>query len=360
MLNGRHGQSTSSKCSGSVLEPAEKTIDRQNGRNENSESWREELKKAERRVDKLIQRLALPTELLPAARQAAARFPLLVPCSFLDRISRGDLQDPLLRQVLPTAAELENREGFRADPVGDLQAVRAPGLLQKYPGRALLVATSCCGVHCRFCFRRAFPFSDQTVQPDRIEQAVAVIRQDSELQEVILSGGDPLTLPSSQLQEMLEQLNSVSHLRRLRIHTRLPIVIPACVTERLLKVLNSFSRRVVVVVHCNHPNELNAECETALRRLVQAGLVVLNQTVLLKGVNDDADTLSELCERLVDLGVLPYYLHQLDRVSGAAHFEVPELEGKRLLQELRERLPGYCVPKYVREVPGKRYKVPLA
>ena len=315
-----------------------------------SKSWHRALATAVRDPAELVRSLGLPTELVAAATTAATGFGLLVPRSYLQRIRSGDPADPLLRQVLPVAAETDDVPGFTGDPVGDRAARKAPGLLQKYQGRALLITTGACPVHCRYCFRRQYPYSDEARGPEDWQVALGNIRSDSSLREVILSGGDPLMLSDRRLAELVALLDEIPHLRRLRVHTRMPIVVPERVTDELIDALRATRLRTIVVVHANHPQELQGDCPAALRRLVQAGFVVLNQGVLLRGVNDDSDTLAALCERLVDLGVLPYYLHQLDRVSGAAHFEVPESEGRRIIEELRRRLPGYAVPRYVREV----------
>jgi EF-P beta-lysylation protein EpmB len=267
--------------------------------------------------------------------------------------------DPLLRQVLPVGVELEAVPGYVADALGEGEARLAPGLLQKYAGRALLIATGLCAVHCRYCFRRHYPYDDEPRRPDEWQAALDAIAADPSLHEVLLSGGDPLMLGDRRLGELCRRLADIGHLRRLRIHTRLPIVLPERITDGLLDLLTGSRLTPFVVVHANHPNEVAADCAAALRRLVRSGLTVLNQAVLLRGVNDDADTLADLCERLADLGVVPYYLHQLDRVAGAAHFAVSEDRGRALVAKLRARLPGYAVPTYVREIPGEPCKVPL-
>lgn len=317
------------------------------------------LAEAVRDPDELISLLGLPEDLREPARRAARSFPLLVPRSFLARIRPGDPADPLLRQVLPLAAEDDPAPGFVADAVGDLAARKAPGLIHKYHGRALLVAAGACAVHCRYCFRRHYPYGDDPRRLEDWEPALAAIVADESVSEVILSGGDPLMLTDARLATLLARLEAIPHLRRLRVHTRLPIVLPDRVTPDLIALLRSTRLATAVVVHANHPNELVGDCAEAIRSLSTSGLVVLNQAVLLRGVNDDADVLAELSERLFDLGVLPYYLHQLDRVAGAAHFEVPEAVGRELMAELRRRLPGYLVPRYVRETPGEAGKTPI-
>lgn len=322
-------------------------------------SWHRELARAVRDPDELIDRLELGDEHRQPARRASMLFPLLVPESYLSRMQPRDPHDPLLLQVLPLAEEEEQVAGFSTDAVGDADSRQAPGLLQKYAGRALLIATGACAVHCRYCFRRHYPYGDEPRRLDDWEPALQEIAADQSLHEVILSGGDPLMLTDTRLAALLDRFASIDHLRRLRVHTRLPIVLPQRVTARLLDLLLENRLTPIVVVHANHSRELQDDCADALRRLVRSGVTTLNQTVLLKGVNDDADSMTELCERLIDLGVIPYYVHQLDRVTGTAHFEVSEARGRGIMRALRERLPGYAVPTYVREVPGEKCKLPL-
>lgn len=256
------------------------------------------------------------------------------------------------------ADELRRPAGFSTDPVGDLAARQVPGLLHKYQGRALLLVTGGCAVHCRYCFRRFFPYSE-AAGPNTWQQALDAIAHDPSIEEVILSGGDPLVLPDEHLAELVHRLAEVEHVQRLRVHTRLPVVIPQRVTDELVAWLRGTRLTSVVVVHVNHPQELDEPTMASLRRLSAAGIPLLNQAVLLAGINDRVDVLAELSRKLIAAGVLPYYLHQLDRVAGAAHFEVPPAKGKRLVAELRRQLPGYLVPRYVREVAGAPYKVVL-
>jgi EF-P beta-lysylation protein EpmB len=308
----------------------------------------------------LCRRLQLPDAYHEAARRAADDFSVFVPPGYLERIEPANAHDPLLRQVLPLAEEGHNPPGYRRDPVGDLAAQLAPGLLGKYAGRVLMVATGSCAVHCRYCFRRHFPYSAGPRSTDAWEPALAAIAADPSIREIILSGGDPLMLVDDLLAQLSARLAAIPHVRRLRVHTRLPIMIPERVNDELLAWLSGTRLAPVMVVHANHPAEIDRHVAAALRRLVGAGMPVLNQAVLLRGVNDRADALAELCERLIELGVMPYYLHQLDRVAGAAHFEVPEETGLALMAELRRRLPGYAVPRYVREQPGELHKTVLA
>jgi EF-P beta-lysylation protein EpmB len=318
--------------------------------------WHQSLAEAIRNPDELIELLELPDDLRKPARRAAKLFPLLATRSYVARMRPGDRHDPLLAQVLPLGIEADVVPGFGADPVGDAGARRAPGLLHKYHGRALFVTTGACAVHCRYCFRRHYPYGDEPRRLDDWDEALATIAGDTSLHEIILSGGDPLMLTDARLESLCSRIAEIGHVRRLRVHTRLPIVLPDRITDRVIDILLAAGPAPILVVHANHPNELLNDCGAALRRLVRAGITVLNQAVLLRGVNDSVDALAGLCEGLVDLGVIPYYLHQLDRVAGAAHFEVDEMTGRQLIVELRRRLPGYAVPRYVRETAGGEYK----
>ncbi len=319
-------------------------------------NWHLALAQAVRDPDELVDLLELPDALREPARRAARLFPLLVPRSFLARIRRGDPHDPLLAQVLPLGIEETSVPGFGVDPVGDAAARKSPGLLHKYHGRALLVTTGACAVHCRYCFRRHYPYGDEPKRLADWESALAAIAADTSLHEVILSGGDPLMLTDARLEALCNRIGEVSHVARLRLHTRLPIVLPERVTGRLLDILHAAGPTPIVVVHATTTPANWKELVPALRRLVRGGFTVLNQAVLLRGVNDSVAAQTRLCEGLVDLGVIPYYLHQLDRVAGAAHFEVAEEEGSKLVAQLRRRLPGYAVPRYVRETAGGEFK----
>ncbi|MBX9654312.1 EF-P beta-lysylation protein EpmB [bacterium] len=323
-------------------------------------NWRDSFAWAIRNSDELIDRLQLPESLKGPARLAAETFPLVVPESFLARMKTGDPSDPLLRQVLPISHELESPATYQIDPVGDQAARVLPGLLQKYEGRALLITTGACAVHCRYCFRRHYPYQDDPKGLEELEPAFAQIEADRTIREVILSGGDPLTRTDSWLSRLGERINRIPHVEVVRIHTRLPIVLPDRVDPSLIAWMTESRWKPVVVLHANHPNELVDDCADAIGRLREAGMVLLNQAVLLRGVNDDVETLEQLSRRLIQLGVLPYYLHQLDRVRGAAHFEVSLDQGRRLIEELRKRLPGYLVPRFVQEIEGEPSKTPLA
>jgi EF-P beta-lysylation protein EpmB len=290
---------------------------------------------------------------------ATSHFPFRVTKAYAERIRKGDFNDPLLRQVLPDIAEKLEAAGFNSDPVGDLSSVSHPGVLHKYQGRALLVTTGACAIHCRYCFRREFPYEGQQLVKSRELAALESIGEDPSIQEVILSGGDPLVLSNQRLAGLVSSINRIPHVRRLRIHSRLPIVLPSRVDSELLALFGTARLRVVMVIHANHPHELDGPVGQAILAMTRLGMTVLNQSVLLRGINDSADSLVELSEKLFESGALPYYLHLLDRVTGTAHFEVPEGQARQLMDELRKQLPGYLVPKLVREIPGAPYKQPV-
>jgi len=320
--------------------------------------WQHELADAIDTPEALLAALGLDLALAAPARAASGAFRLRVPWSYVRRMRRGDRADPLLLQVLPVAEELAERRGFVADPLGERAAIAAPALLQKYRGRALLIATAACAVHCRYCFRREFPYSEQADGP-RWRDALAHIECDTGIEEIILSGGDPLSLADVRLGALTRALEPIAHLRRLRIHTRLPVVLPSRVDAGLTAWLAHLKWPVVIVLHANHPNEIDAEVVAACAALRGAGATLLNQSVLLAGINDDAETLAALSRRLFDAGVLPYYLHLLDRVRGTAHFEVEESRARRIAGQLAGALPGYLVPRLVREQAGAPAKVPI-
>jgi EF-P beta-lysylation protein EpmB len=307
----------------------------------------------------LLEAVGLGPEWLPAAWDAAQVFPLRVPRGFVARMRRGDPADPLLRQVLPLAEECRDVEGFGPDPVGDLAAHKAPGVLHKYQGRVLLTATGACAIHCRYCFRRHFPYAEANASADHWAAALQYIAVHEDVQEVILSGGDPLTLSDRRLTEFVQAVEAIPHVHRLRLHTRLPVVLPERVTSALCAWLGATHLNCVVVLHINHAQEMDAAVHAACVRLKDSGATLLNQSVLLRGVNDSVASLVQLSESLFAASVLPYYLHQLDRVQGAAHFEVADMVAHRLLAGLHARLPGYLVPRLVREESGKAGKTLL-
>jgi len=327
-------------------------------------TWQRDLTRAITNPEELLANLGLDPGLAAPARAASSAFGLRVTRSYLARMRRGDANDPLLRQVLPLADELLETSGYGADPLQEHEATRAPGLLQKYAGRVLLITTQACAIHCRYCFRREFPYSAQQTAAEagatRFRDALDVIASDTSIEEVILSGGDPLSLSDARLTRITDAIAGMRHVQRIRVHTRQPIVLPSRVDEGLLAWLGGIKRPTVIVLHANHPNEIDSEVRTACAKLRAAGITLLNQSVLLKGVNDDVDTLAQLSRALMDAGVLPYYLHLPDRVRGTAHFDVADSEAQRLVEGLGARLSGYLVPRLVREVPGAPYKVPVS
>lgn len=319
-------------------------------------TWQEQLINILTSPEELCELLDLPTEYLAPAIKSAQQFPLRVPHPYLQRIQKGNPRDPLLRQVLPLGEELHVTEGFSNDPLEESNSNPAPGVIHKYHGRVLFIGAQQCAIHCRYCFRRHFDYQLNTPSRTQWIEAINYVRARTEIDEVILSGGDPLSVSDKQFCWLLRQIEQLPHIKRLRIHTRLPIVVPNRVTDELLNAIKRSPKKTVFVVHCNHPQEIDAEVEFALNQLKNTGTTLLNQTVLLKNVNDSAITLSSLSKKLFHCGVLPYYLHLLDRVAGTAHFEVNEPEARALHVRLQSILPGYLVPKLVREEPGAKQK----
>lgn len=322
--------------------------------------WQVAWRQAVRDPRELLALLGLEAQARCISDAAAKQFPLRVPRGFIARMRRGDPSDPLLRQVLPVLDEERVVPGFDLDAVGDSAARRGNGVIRKYNGRALLIATGSCAVNCRYCFRRHYPYAQDTAAAAHWHGAIELLRDDRSIHEVILSGGDPLSLADHKLAELTDALRSIPHLCRLRIHSRLPIVLPERVDAGLLDWLRGLPWPTVMVVHANHGNEFDAGVDAALSALRTAGVTLLNQAVLLRGVNDSVDVLAHLCERGFESGLLPYYLHQIDRVAGAAHFEVDDHRALALHDELTSRLPGYLVPRLVREIPGHPGKTPLS
>jgi len=315
-------------------------------------SWQLEYKTSITDIDQLCQALGLKIEQLHISSQANKQFQLRAPKSYVQRMQKFNPMDPLLLQVLPSSHEDMQIEGYLKDPVGDLQSIKTPGLLKKYNGRALLLATSRCGIHCRYCFRRHFPYAEQNPRYDSWKQALQELQSDHNITEVILSGGDPLVLDDSELANLITKLESIQHIQRLRIHTRLPVVIPNRITDKLLNWISNSRLKVIIVLHINHAQEINTQLEQRLQKLIEINCTLLNQSVLLRNINDQSSSLIELSETLFNTGVLPYYLHLLDKVDGAAHFDVPEENARKLMQEITKFLPGYLVPKLVKEIQG--------
>ncbi|MDY7218693.1 EF-P beta-lysylation protein EpmB [Denitrificimonas sp. JX-1] len=321
--------------------------------------WRHVLAQSLRSSDELLAALELHPENFPDGLSAAKQFPVLVPRPFMQRMQKGNPRDPLLLQVLPQRVEEEMHPGYTVDPLGEQNTNVATGIIHKYHGRVLLLAASGCAVNCRYCFRRHFPYNENRLARAQWQSALTYIAQDASISEVILSGGDPLMLQDEHLAELIEQISGIEHVQRLRIHSRLPVVIAERLTDQLTEILTATRLRSSLVLHVNHPQELSPLHAERLLKLRQAGVTLLNQTVLLKGVNDTAEVLIELSEQLFNHYLLPYYLHVLDRVQGAQHFDVSSAQAYALYQQMLARLPGYLVPKLVREEAGQPHKTPL-
>ena len=325
-----------------------------------TEDWRSLLASAVTDSLELLRRLELSDHPLATALQQGPTFPVRVPAPYLACMRRGDADDPLLRQVLATAEEDQPAAGFSTDPLDEAGQNPLPGLLQKYQGRALLIASGGCAVHCRYCFRRHFPYGENNPGRRGLASALDYLAAHPDIHEIILSGGDPLMLDDEALGWLVARLEHIPHLTRLRIHTRFPVVIPQRLTPKLVDLLADTRLRSVVVLHINHPRELETGVADAILPLRQRGIPLFNQAVLLRGVNDDIATLTGLCEKSFDAGIQPYYLHLLDRVAGAAHFEVPLATARQLYDDLASALPGYLLPRLVRERAGAPGKVALA
>ncbi|RDI40054.1 EF-P beta-lysylation protein EpmB [Aquicella lusitana] len=323
-------------------------------------SWQEALSDLVTDPKELLTLLELHPDWLDAAYAAARLFPLKTTRSFVARMQKGNPHDPLLRQILPLGIELQESEGFERDPLKEANVNPVPGLLHKYAGRVLVTLTSACAVHCRYCFRRHFPYAENNPGRAGWEKMITYITADKTISEVILSGGDPLAANDRLLKQFTDQLVGIPHIKRLRIHTRLPVVLPERITQALIEWMVQVPFDTVMVIHANHPQEISSEVKAALLSLRQAGICVLNQTVLLRAINDRAETLIALSEILFEAGVLPYYLHVLDKVQGAAHFDLERDKAFQLHAALGKALPGYLVPRLVCEEPGKASKTVLS
>ncbi|MGM0692916.1 MAG: EF-P beta-lysylation protein EpmB [Pseudomonadota bacterium] len=321
--------------------------------------WQTQLARAVRDPRELCRRLELDEAFWPGAERGHTLFEVRVPEAYLARIRPGDPSDPLLRQVLPLAEEALVAPGYVADPLEEAEHAPAPGLIHKYAGRVLLIASPACAVNCRYCFRRHFPYEENAPSRAQWETSLDYLRGDTTLHEAILSGGDPLAASDRQLAWLVERLDAIPHLKRLRIHSRLPVVIPERIDDALLGWLGNTRLQTVMVLHINHANEIDEAVIAACRRLSEAGVTLLNQSVLLRGVNDSQQALAALSERLFEAGILPYYLHVLDPVAGAAHFDVADFDARELVAGLRKVLPGFLMPRLVREIPGEASKTPL-
>lgn len=322
-------------------------------------TWQQELARSITHPETLLSALGLPLDLLPGAQAGARLFSVRVPHPYLDRMEYGNPHDPLLRQVLPLDAEAFETPGFVDDPLNEADHTLQQGLIRKYRSRALLMVTGTCAINCRYCFRRHFPYDEHRQSPDARSAALDTLRNSPEINEVIFSGGDPLAVNDRRLAAWADDLAAIPHLKRLRIHTRLPVVIPQRIDDAFIGWFGSNRLQKVLVVHINHPKEIDNGVREAMQKLRSAGVTLLNQSVILRGVNDSVDTLQELSESLFDAGILPYYLHTFDPVQGAAHFDVSDEEARALVRQLLTVLPGFLVPRLVREIPGEASKTPL-
>lgn len=318
--------------------------------------WQQELQHAIRQPEALLELLGLPPDLPGLKTHQVRHFPMRVPRAYAQSMRREDPNDPLFLQVWPRPMELARDAGYRDDAVGDLQRLRPGGLIHKYQGRALVITTGACAVHCRYCFRQHFPYGEHLGSRQQWLPTLQQIESDPSLREVILSGGDPLSLTDDKLAPLIEGLAAIPHVKRLRLHTRQPVVLPSRVNAPLLRLLGNTRLQVIVVIHANHANELSIPVRRALAQMKGAGFSLLNQSVLLRDVNDSSSALVELSESLSDAGVMPYYLHLLDRVSGSAHFEVPLPQARAIMREIQAQLPGYLVPRLTQEEAGKPAK----
>ncbi len=317
--------------------------------------WKKILRNNFTRLDALANYLLLSIEQRSLLSRHAP-FSLNVPLRLAEKMEKGNINDPLFKQFVPFEDELITHTAFQSDPIDEETFRKTGKLLHKYQGRALILCSSACAMNCRYCFRKHFPYE---IDQKGFKNEVEAISQDSSIHEAILSGGDPLSLSDEVLNDLLQSLAAIDHVKRVRFHTRFPIGIPERIDEHFLKVIENYPNQIYFVLHINHSNELDQYLFDHLKKLQRLGCILLNQSVLLKGVNDDAVVIQALCEKLIDHGILPYYMHQLDRVEGAVHFDVVEEHGRQMIIEAAKSLPGYGVPKYVREVPGEPNKTLL-
>lgn len=323
------------------------------------DTWQTLLSQTLKSPEELLRYLQLPDSLLEGGNRASLEFAMRIPRPWLDRIEKANPDDPLLRQVLPLGEELKTVPGFTSDPLEEMNSNPIDGLIHKYKGRVLVILTGACAINCRYCFRRHFPYAENRLGPEQWQTILDYIAADASITEIIFSGGDPLVSSDARLKQLIDDLQQIPHLTRLRIHSRLPVVLPQRITTSLTHLLSQTRLKVVTVIHSNHPQELDAAVAKAVEQLKHAGVTVLNQAVLLRGVNDSVTTLKELSEKLFEIGVLPYYLFTFDPIKGAAHFDVPDNEAKQIISQLQDQLPGYLVPKLAREIPGRGSKTLL-
>lgn len=319
-------------------------------------TWQQLLAGSKLSTEELCARLKITYSNELATEQAASQFPLRVPEPYLERIEIGNPKDPLLLQILPQAQEMLVQPGYTSDPLDEAQSNPTAGLVHKYKSRVLVILSGGCAINCRYCFRRHFPYEENQLGSEQWQAILQYLAQDEAINEVIFSGGDPLATPDKRLEGFIKDLEAIPHLKRLRIHSRLPIVIPQRITDSLIRLLSETRLQTVMVVHANHANEIDQHVGNALLKLNQAGTITFNQSVLLKGINDSASNLIALSERLFEFNTLPYYLHLLDKVQGSKHFAIDDITAKKIMGELQANLPGYLVPKLVREEPSKPSK----
>jgi len=325
----------------------------------NSESWKDILASAAKTRADLLSRAGIKDDEALPIIQGEKQFPVLVPQPFIDKMEMGNPDDPLLLQVLSQASEDIQQEGFIADPLAEKNSNHQRGIIHKYHSRALVLLTGGCAVNCRYCFRRHFPYQENRLGKQHWQEVLEYLNKNTSLSEVILSGGDPLLLDDHLLENYINQLEAIPHITKLRIHTRLPVVIPQRITEKFVKLLNDSRFACSIVFHINHPNEIDSLFEKQIEPLQRSKTVLLNQSVLLKGINDSSEILCNLSEKLFTAGIIPYYLHLLDKVSGAAHFDMSKEAALIIYKEMHLKLSGYLVPKLTREEPGKGCKTPI-
>jgi EF-P beta-lysylation protein EpmB len=323
---------------------------------QNRQIWQQELADGFSNIDEICKYLNIPLA-DNKATLSAINFPFRVPREFVDRMEKGNLNDPLLKQILPTVDEHIATPDFTHDPVGDLQSMTETGVIHKYQGRVLLITTGSCAINCRYCFRRNFPYGDFQLSSSKYIKAINYIESHQDISEVILSGGDPLLLNDQKLIGLIQKIESIPHIKRIRIHSRIPIVLPSRITTELCEYLLAVKKDIILVVHANHANELNDKVKFACKQLKSANITLLNQAVLLKGINNTVERLSTLHEKLFTFNIMPYYLHLLDKAAGTVHFEVSEDEGILLMNQIKKILPGYLVPKLVKELTGATNKI---
>jgi EF-P beta-lysylation protein EpmB len=323
------------------------------------QSWNKILAESVKDVETLLSQLDIPITDLNHRQQASLDFPVLIPQPFIDKMNKGNANDPLLLQVLPQRSELESVEGFIKDPLAEKHSNSQKGIIHKYHGRVLVLLSTGCAINCRYCFRRHFPYNENRIGSNDWNNTLEYIAKAPSITEIILSGGDPLMLNDVQLEKFIKQAEKIPHLERLRIHTRLPVVIPQRITDELTNILQKTRFRCVMVLHINHSQELDNNLISKLSKLKQAGITLLNQAVLLRGINDTVEAQVDLSYALFNAGILPYYLHLLDKVAGAHHFDISEKKATQLHQQLLLKLSGYLVPKLVREKSGEGSKIPI-